>query len=482
MKRAIPAILFSLAVSAPAMPENAKPYEPNWESLDARPVPEWYDDAKFGVFVVWGLYSVPAWAPRDQYSEWYWHRLVHQSQPPGGGPDNVRSFHNRVYGEDVRYPDFVSGFTAEMFDPEEWAALFERSGARYVVMTAQYHDGYCLWKSPHAWNWNSVDTGPKRDLAGELAAAVRAAGMKMGYYYSLYEWFHPFYQTDVDRFVEEHMHPQIKHLVETHKPSILWADGEWEQSSETWRTPELIAWLYNESSVREDVVINDRWGNDCRGRHGGFHTIEFGGHTDAEMGTAHKWEENRGMGHSYGYNRNERIEDYASPAQLVHLLIDTVARGGNLLLDAGPAADGRIPVIMQERLTQIGEWLDVNGEAIFETRPWRAAGEGEPYSYRHGVKVITPEGWVTPETTTRPIRYTQKDGAVYAISLRWPGDGLTLTLPKAGNGTVVELLGCDKPLDWEIDPEGALRIDMPRLSIDEMPCQHAWTFKLSGVE
>ncbi len=471
------AILFSVSIAA-----DPTTYQPNWNSLNQRPIPAWYDDAKFGIFVVWGLYSVPAWAPPDQYAEWYWHRLMHSPNKSNNTNENVRQFHNRVYGEDFHYPDFAQDFKAEMFNPGQWAQLFKQSGANYVVMTAQYHDGFCLWKSPYAWNWNSVDIGPKRDLVGDLTKAIRDAGLKMGYYYSLYEWFHPFYQTDIDRFVKEHMHPQIKHLVETYKPSILWADGEWEKTSEVWRTPELIAWLYNQSSVKNQIVINDRWGKDCRGKHGGFYTLEFGGHTNAELGIQHKWEENRGMGHSYGYNRNERIEDYSSPTQLIHLLIDTVAHGGNLLLDVGPTADGRIPVIMQERLVQIGEWLDVNGEAIFETNPWRVTEEGEPIPYQHSVKIITHQGWKLKDETIKPIRYTMKKNSLYAITLHWPKQKLILKSPGITDALTIDLLGYPEPLEWEKTSEGYLLIHVPNLSIDEMPCQHAYVFKLTGIE
>ncbi len=481
MKTIFITLLIAPLLSVAVSPEPAT-YQPNWESLDKRPLPGWFDDPKFGIFVVWGLYSVPACAPPDQYSEWYWHRVKHPRPETSGSEETVYQFHNRVFGEDFQYQDFAPMFQAEMFDPDQWAELFKRSGANYVVMTAQYHDGFCLWKSPYAWNWNSVDIGPKRDLVGDLTNAVRKAGLKMGYYYSLYEWFHPFYQNDVDRFVEEHLHPQIKHLIQTYQPSILWADGEWEQTSEVWRTPELIAWLYNESSVKDSIVINDRWGNDCRGRHGGFYTIEFGGYTDAEAGPRHKWEENRGMGHSYGYNRNERIDDYSSATQLIHLLIDTVARGGNLLLDVGPTADGRIPVIMEERLVQIGEWLDVNGEAIFNTKPWRVIEEGEPIPYKHSVKIITKDGWKIKNKTIQPIRYTMTDDAVYAVTLHWPKDELVLQSPRKAGEINVELLGHPEPLQWKIDDDGAISIDVPDLSIDEVPCRHAYVFKLTGVE
>jgi alpha-L-fucosidase len=447
-------------------------YEPDWNSLDRRPMPVWYDHAKFGIFVVWGLYSVPSWSPKTEYAEWYWQRSLQPGNP-------VNDFHRRVYGERARYQDFARQFNAELFSPSDWAEIFARSGARYVVLTAQYHDGFCLWPSPHAWNWNSVDLGPHRDLVGELTEAVRLRGLRMGFYYSLYEWFHPDYRSDLPRFVSEHLHPQVKHLVENYRPSILWADGEWEQTSSTWQTPELLAWLFNESPVRDEVVVNDRWGKDTRGQHGGFYTLEYGGFTEAELGSQHKWEENRGMGHSYGYNRNESIDDYSSAAQLVHLLVDTVASGGNLLLCVGPTADGRIPVIMQERLAEIGRWLEVNGEAIFGTSPWRVAEDGPEIEHREAVQVITDNGWKTPRPRTRQVRYTEKNGVVFALTLGWPGDRLVLSEPVPAEGAEIRMIGEKGAVSWRQTSEG-IEIKVPAVNPGLTLEGNVFVFTLTG--
>ncbi len=338
-------------------------YEPRWQSLDKRPIPEWFDEAKFGIFIHWGVFSVPAWAPKGRYAEWYWHDM----QDKQGA---TWQFHVRTYGEKFRYQDFAPLFKAELFDPDQWAELFRRAGARYVVLTAKHHDGFCLWLSKESWNWNSVDIGPHRDLVGELAKAVREKGLKFGLYYSLYEWFHPIYRENVDRYVTEHLLPQLKDLVTRYHPSLIFADGEWDYPSSVWRSQEFLAWLFNESPVKDEVVVNDRWGKETRSLHGGYFTSEYGQVGGGkQLGKGRKWEENRGMGSSFGYNRNEDIDDYASPQQLIRLLVEVVSEGGNLLLNVGPTADGRIPVIMQERLVQIGEWLRVNGESIYGTRP-----------------------------------------------------------------------------------------------------------------
>ena len=344
-----------------------KKYEATWESLDRRACPDWFRDAKFGIFIHWGVYSVPAWAPKGNYAEWYWSSL-------GNKPGATWKFHVKTYGENFLYPDFAPRFTAEMFDADQWATLFQRAGAKYVVLTSKHHDGYCLWPSAHAtkaWGrpWTSADVGPKRDLCGDLGDAVRAKGMKMGFYFSLYEWFNPLYRQDVSKYVDQHMLPQLKDLVTGYRPSLIFTDGEWDHPSDTWKSREFLAWLFNDGPNAKEVVVNDRWGKDCRSAHGTYFTTEYGevgGNKRLPAGRV--WEENRGIGASFGYNRNETIDEYRSGPDLIRLLIDTVARGGNLLLDVGPTADGRIPVVMQDRLVQIGEWLKINGAAIYGTR------------------------------------------------------------------------------------------------------------------
>ena len=236
----------------------AAPYEPKWSSLDARPCPEWYLDAKFGIFIHWGVYSVPSWGVKGEYAEWYWYRMADRK------PDNPWwQFHKANYGESFQYQDFAPRFTCELFDARQWADIFARSGARYVVPTSKHHEGFCLWPSAEAsrdWGrpWNSMEIGPRRDLMGELSEAVRARGLKFGFYYSLYEWFNPLWLSDRSRYVDTHLFPQFKDVVTRYKPAIIFGDGEWEMSSKDWRTEELIAWLYNESPSRDEVVIDDR--------------------------------------------------------------------------------------------------------------------------------------------------------------------------------------------------------------------------------
>ena len=265
-------------------------------------------------------------------------------------------------------------------------------------------------------------SGPRRDLVGELTAAVRRRNLEMGFYFSLYEWFNPRWLAgDVDAYVKDHLFPQFKDLVTRYSPSVIFSDGEWDLPSEKWRAPELLAWLFNDSPVAQHVVVNDRWGGETRHKHGGYYTTEYGA---GLPGASHAWEENRGLGHSYGFNRNEDLADYASGTRLLLTLIDTVSRGGNLLLNVGPTADGRIPVIMQDRLAFLGEWLKHNGEAIYGTRTFRdgaqwTAGRRQEvdtstnYRAKYDVESLT----LHPASgdARKEILFTRKGDAVYAI-------------------------------------------------------------------
>ncbi|MCD8071624.1 MAG: alpha-L-fucosidase [Alistipes sp.] len=449
MKNSISILLLSdLLLQATGRPV----YRPDWQSIDSRPLPAWFEDAKFGIFIHWGLYSVPAWAPRGMYSEWYWWYKDHQ------GMQEFVDFHNGMYGEDTAYQDFVKDFTAEFFDADQWARMFADAGARYVVLTSKHHDGFALWPSPHSWNWNSVDLLPHRDICGELRAAVRENGMKMGFYYSLYEWFNPLYLGDIEYFVDNHMIPQLKDLVMRYEPDIVWPDGEWEHPSSTWKSTELLAWLYNESPVGETVVVNDRWGKETRGVHGGYYTTEYDHLPPTHAGDfSHPREECRGIGGSFGYNRNENLEDYNSSFELIRMLIDKTARGGSLLLNVGPTADGRIPVIMQQRLSDMGRWLKVNGQAIYGTRKWDKAPA------------------IDDDTE---IFYTVKEGNLYVICTRWPETDIEVV--GITGSPRVEMVGSDVTVAFRHSGQ-TLAISPPPLHPGNTPSDHAWVFKVSGA-
>lgn len=463
----------------------AQRYEATWESLDGRATPSWFSDAKFGVFVCWGLYSVPAWTPRGNYAEWYQYWL--QEKAFDG---QVAEFHARTYGEDFAFRDFAPLFKAELWDPNEWADLFVRAGAKYIVLTTKHHSGYTLWPSAEAErtygvNYNPVKVGPHRDLVGDLAAAVRKKGTRVGLYYSLYEWYHPLWRSDKARFVEEHLFPQFKDLVTRYQPDVVWSDGEWDLPAEQWRSPELLAWLFNHAPNEKDLVINDRWGKGVRHHHGTFFTTEYGSGMDDD---AHPWEENRGMGHSYGYNRAERAEDYRSAQELILMLADVVSRGGNLCLDIGPRADGTIPVVMQERLLAIGAWLDTNGEAIYGTRMWKVPCQwsgGKVPDLKRGEymsKFDILEQTVSPPAgqACKEILFTYKNGTLYGIAPRWPGSHLRLKNVQAGSDIKVTFLATQAELPWQ--PEGDdLIVTLPPFDPNTLSNQHAYVFRISNV-
>jgi alpha-L-fucosidase len=454
-------VLLLLALNIPSSQTIAQTtYSSDWTSLDARPVPQWFKDAKFGIFIHWGVYSVPAWAPvgkdyevYSKYSEWYWNRLVTDSSKVGKA---FRAYHNNTYGPNFKYQDFAPQFKAELFNPEQWADVFKNAGAQYVVLTSKHHDGFTLWPSAASWNWNAVDVGPHRDLAGDLSNAVKAKGLHMGFYYSLYEWFNPLYKTDINKYVSEHMMPQLKDLVVRYKPDIIWPDGEWEHPSETWKSTDFLAWLYNESPVKNSVVVNDRWGKETRSKHGGYYTTEYDIVHNEDASNKkfdHPWEECRGIGGSFGYNRNESLGDYETSDAVIHMLIQKVARGGNLLLDIGPAADGTIPVIMQQRLADMGTWLKTNGEAIFGTTA------GQP-------------------ATGNGVFITQKNKDMYIMLTNKPDKPFTINLAHAPQKAI--LLGTDKKVNYSFR-NGKCIIEPLNIYPNLPSGGYAWVVKLEGA-
>jgi len=427
-------------------------YENNWDSLNKRKVPTWFEDAKFGIFIHWGLYSVPAYTAKGQYAEWYMRQIEDKSS-------QAYAFHKRVYGEDAKYEDFVKGFTAELFDAKRWASLFQKSGAKYINLVSKHHDGFCLYKSDYAWNWNSVDVGPHRDFLQELKDALADTDVHFGVYHSVYEWFHPLYLKNPEQYALEHLIPMLKELIEKYQPHTLFTDGEWDHPDTVWHSTEFLQWLYNESSVRDIIVPNDRWGKGTRGKLGGNFTTEYGYITgkqrieDVELDRP--FEECRGIGASFGFNRNEETADYMTPKELLDTLCSLVSKGGNFLLNIGPAADGTIPVIMEERLLQMGDWLRINGEAIYGTRLYSKESQ---------------EG----------VYYTKKGDTVYAIMTRFPFGSQLLSLVDYDPTLRASLLGSDAPLAVR-NHGGKTEIVFPAIDPETVDSQWLYTVKLERV-
>jgi len=338
----------------------------SWEELRSRPYPQWFKDAKLGVFIHWGVYSVPAYGGAESYAEWFLRGIQ-------SGAQNRVDFMKNNYGENFQYKDFAPLFKAELFDADEWAEIFENAGAKYIILVSKHHDGYCLWPSKYAPGWNSVDVGPRRNLVDEIATAVRKKGIRFGLYYSLPEWNNPLHEwyvaphDSIHTYVKQHMIPQFKEVVETFKPDLLFTDGEWFNTAEDWHARHLISWYYN--LVGDDAIVNDRWGH---GADIGYITPEY---SAGGVKTDRPWAEVRGLGRSFGLNRYEKLDAYMTPTELIHLFVRTVAHGGGLTINVGPYADGKIPLIQQERIEQLGKWVKNNEEAIYASTTWKRAGE-----------------------------------------------------------------------------------------------------------
>jgi alpha-L-fucosidase len=459
-------------------PPPAVPYAATAESLATHPLPAWFDDGKLGIMIHWGIFTIPAWAetvidagewlccgkllePPDfgreffthiPYVEWYPNTILIDGSP-------AQLHHAATYGADFPYESFRPEFeaAAAAWSADAWAELFRESGARYVVLVTKHHDGFALWPTgvPHPTRpgWNMA-----RDVVGELSAAVRRRCMRMGLYYSGgFDWsVRPGpVVTALDALTVLPQTPeyaayadgQWRELIERYRPAALWNDIGYPNAA---NALQLFADYYN---VIPDGVINDRFSVLAGGTHHDYVTPEFTVLTDI---SATKFETVRGMGHGFGYNQNETEADLETADGLVRLLVDVVAKNGNLLLNVGPMADGTIPTAQADRLHAIGAWLAVNGEAIFGTRPWTRA-EG-----------VTGDGASVRFTASRDGRRTF--AAVFgALSAN------EITLVDVGDAPGgVRLLGATDSLESTVD--GAdLRILLPATR----PSQPVHVFELS---
>jgi len=449
--------------------------------------PEWFKDAKLGLFVDWGIYSIAGWAPpREQgamYPDWYLYNMYHW--------DVWQQYHAETWGADFERDDFIPLFQADKYDPDGLAQLAAETGAKYLVPFAKHHDGFCLWPSSFTHR-DALEMGPKRDLVQPLVDACRSNGLKFGFYFSIEEWEYPVVnekgdtllriwndekpQTDfipmdtkyrgriggkpaVRDFYGDYILPQAMEFLDLYDPDLLWFDGEWSTPLEETRTLEITDYFYAGALGRKEVVANDRLGMGTRMRMGDYFTSEFHELDQLQSKLMHPWEECRGISQSFGYNRLDTDDNVMSAKALIDMFVDIVSSGGNLLLLINLDGQGGVPEIQHKRLQALGKWLNINGEAIYATRPWLHQMEGA-------------------------VRYTtSKDGKyLYAIAQEWPGEHLflrTVFLPK---GSKVHLLGTETELDWEFElishGDNRLRIDIPEELRENKPCDHAWVFKM----
>jgi len=470
------------------------PFRPDWESLQNYQVPEWYKDAKFGIFIHWGVYSVPAfgneWYPRNMYRE----------------DSEEYKHHVATYGsvDKFGYKDFIPMFKAEHFDPAAWARLFKEAGAKYVVPVAEHHDGFAMYDSGLS-DWTAVKMGPHRDVIGDLAKAVRAEGLYFGasshrvehnfflgvgrrissdindpnyaaFYGPAHNWLENQEGTPLSNdftFVSSAWTAdwlaRASEIVEKYHPDIMYFDWWIGQPSVRADVTRFAAFYYNTSLKYGDHIGVINYKDYAIQEHSAVLDLERG-----QLGSIRPlyWQTDTSVSKkSWGYIENDTFK---SPQFIVHQLIDIVSKNGNLLLNVGPRSDGTIPEEVQEVLREVGSWLKVNGESIYRTRPWKICGEG-PTNVAAGAFHDTDTAGYTAED----FRFTTRGKTLFAIELGWPSTGEAV-IRSLGSSAMssqkiasVVLLGSAGTLPFQQQPDG-LHIQLPLQS----PGKYAYAFRL----
>lgn len=466
-------------IESTVSPKGTDVFQADWENIAQNyEIPEWFKDTKFGIFIHWGVYSVPAygneWYPRDMYIK----------------DSHVYNHHKETWGEHTEfgYKDFVPMFKAENFNADEWAEIFAESGAKYVVPVAEHHDGFAMYDSDLN-EWNAVDMGPKRDLLGEMKKAFESKGLIFGLSSHKLEnaWFFNGglqYPSDVHdttialygqrvgdhQYTEQIAEEWLRHtyeLIEKYEPQLFWFDWTVNNPVVVPYFNKFMAYYYNNAIDWNNggVVVNTKQGYPTN--------VQV---WDMERGKSDKlmlfpWQTDTSIGkRSWSYVEGE---DNKTPEQIIHDFIDIVSKNGNLLLNVGPKADGTITDEQKAVLKEIGAWLKVNGEAIYGTRPWKRFGEGPTTG-----TVGTFTDHIATQFTAQDIRFTTKGNDFYAIVLNWGEDTKITSLTKEviGDSKIqsVTMLGSNEQIEWEQDEDG-LDIEFP----DEHPCKYAYAFKIT---
>ena len=489
-------IIIHAEPTAPSGEAVTNVFEPNWQSIAAHyQVPEWYRDAKFGIIIHWGVYSVPAY-----HDEWY-PRWMYKGDEKSRS--EVFDYHVKTYGPQDKfgYKDFIPQFKAEKWNPAAWAQLFKASGAQYVVPVAEHHDGFAMYDSALT-PWTAAKMGPKRDIIGELRQAILAEGLHFGLssHRAEHWWFFsggrefpsdvqdPRYaglygpaqsnRKDLNNpegkaFLEDWL-ARGTELVDKYQPELVYFDvvGSWSPEFQPY-LQRFVAHYYNQAArLNRGAVVNYKSG--LMPANTGVLDFE---RDVSDQARTNYWQTDTSVGRkSWCYIANE---EFKSPKQLINEFVDVVSKNGNYLLNIGPRADGTIPDEPRKLLLAFGAWLKVNGEAIYGSRPAAIAVEG--------TTKLPPKGpgqdrLETPYTAA-DFRFTQKDGVLYAIALDWPADGvwnIKSLAQDAGlllNGQIqqVSLLGSAEKLDWKQTATG-LEIHAPR----QRPCDYAYAFKIEA--
>jgi len=463
---------------------NKGKWKPTPESIDSHQTPEWFKDAKFGMFIDWGLWSVAGWAPTQKngamYPDWYERNMYID-------PSTVK-YNEKNWGKDFERDDFIPLFTAKEYNPEMLAKLAIEAGMKYVIPFSKHHSGFCLWPSSYTQR-NACNMGPKRDLIKPLVDQCRQRGLKFGFYFSVEDWEYPIINDEgvlanrlwggkivpysvtmekkssgkvaVKKFSRDYIVPQSTEFIDKYDPDILWYDGEWETSAIDLQTYDISAYFYNHAQGRKDVAVNDRYGLGSDGKRlrfkrGDIFTSEFYDNDDKVQ--THSWEANRGISQSFGYNWQDSEANVISTKMFVKMFVNIVANGGNLLLIINLDGQGALPKVQENRLKDIGKWLQVNGEGIYSTRTYSIKSEGI-------------------------VEYTKsKDNkTVFAIATEWPGRQLNLKSVTPKEGSKIYLLGTKDALNWHYNQnEGLTTIEIPDNLQNELnrPCKYSYTFKI----
>jgi alpha-L-fucosidase len=469
------------AALATAHGSRAQAFAANWDSLKRHKPPAWFDDAKFGIYFHWGPYCVPAF----DY-EWYSRNMYIEGQ-------RANKYHNLVYGPPSKfgYKDFIPFFRAEKFDPNEWAALLRKSGAKFAGPVTEHCDGFSMWDSK-VNKWNAAAMGPRRDVVGELSRAIRNQGMRFIATFH-HQWLWGWYPTtdksvdasdpmyaglygppapgspfDYDKpwstlapptqAFQDTWAAKVREVIDSYQPSLIWFDDRLSIIDER-HLCDLFSYYYNQG---------EQWGEEVSVTYKEDELPSGVGLLDLERGrldklAPFKWLTDDAIDwDSWSHVQNAR---YKTAGRIVGELVDIVSKNGNLLLDITPTAEGVMPAPVVERLLAIGKWLEANGEAVYGTRPWKVFGEG-PTQVKGGLM----QEEKTPDFVAQDIRFTSRWKTLYAIALDWPQNSSDLVIKSLNtndsllaNGEIanVALLGSDAMLSWEHSHEG-LRIKLPQ--------------------
>jgi alpha-L-fucosidase len=469
-------------------------WKPSPRSLDRHTAPEWYLDAKFGMFIDWGPWSVAGWAPtggtRANYPDWYEFDMDVR--------DQYIAYHEKNWGKDFYRDDLLPFFNAEKYQPDLLTDIAIEAGMKYVIPFCKHHAGFCLW--PSSYTFRDMGDLQGKDAIRPLIDNCNSKGLKFGFYFSTEELEYPVIKHDgglemkkwsankikdkdgffpytpemehlasgkvaVKDFMRDYIIPQAVEFIDSYDPDILWYDGEWTTPVDQLGSYDIAAYFYNHAEGRKEVATNDRFGaapfgrNDySRRKRGDAFTSEYG-YKDEGYGWAHAWEENRGISQSFGFNWQDTDENVITSKQFVDMFVNIVSHGGNLLLIVNLDGQGALPKVQEDRLRDIGKWIKVNGEGIYATRTFDVYREDN-------------------------IRYTRsKDNTtVYAISLEWPGKELKLKSVQPAAKSQIYMLGYDQPLKWTYK-NGVTTVTIPSKlqKAENRPCERAYTFRIQSL-